>query len=137
MEKHKNQLRALIQLAMSDQEFDKEEKTQIYSIAVANNLSKEVVDELIEENIENKGNIKINYDSLSFDDRFDFLYNVIQLMKIDSEVFLSEIKYCENIATNLGFDKKVVKTLSSRIYADPSITSDRTRLMREAKKFEL
>lgn len=137
MEKHKNQLRALIQLAMSDQTFDKEEKMHIYSIAVANNLGKEVVDELLEENIKNKGNVKIDFSAMSFDDKFDFLFNIIQLMKIDSEVFLSEIKYCENIAVNLGFDKKVVKSLSSRIYSDPSITADRSRLMREAKKFEL
>jgi len=137
MEKHKNQLRALIQLAMSDQTFDQEEKIQIYSIAVANNLGKEVVDELVDENIRNKGAIEIDFSSLTFDERFDFLYNVIQLMKIDSEVFLSEIKYCENIAQNLGFDKKVVKALSSRIYSDPTITADRARLMRETKKFEL
>lgn len=137
MEKHKNQLKALIQLAMSDQTFDKEEKVQIYSIAAANNLGKEVVDELVQENINNKGDVKIDFGSLTFDDRFDFLYNVIQLMKIDSEVFLSEIKYCEGIATNLNFDKKVVKALSKRIYSDPSMTSDRSKLMSEAKKFEL
>ncbi|MEP4532358.1 MAG: TerB family tellurite resistance protein [Cyclobacteriaceae bacterium] len=137
MEKHKNQLRALIQLAMSDQTFDQEEKAQIYSIAVANNLGKEVVDELVEENILKKGSVDIDFGSLTFDERFDFLYNVIQLMKIDSEVFLSEIKYCEKIAQNLGFDKKVVKALSSRIYSDPSITADRARLMRETKNFEL
>ncbi len=137
MDKLKNQIRVLIQLAMTDQTFDKEEKIQIYSIAAANNLDKSIVDDLIEENIKNKGNIEIEFGSLSFEDRFDFLYNVIQLMKIDSNVFLSEIRFCEGLAENLRFDKKVIKAMSSRIYSDPSITSDRSRLIKEAKKFEL
>ena len=81
--------------------------------------------------------MNIDFGSLTFDDQFDFLYNVIQLMKIDSEVYLTEIKYCEAIAMNLGFDKKVVKALSSKVYSDPSITSDLDRLKREAKKFKI
>ncbi|MFT6866942.1 MAG: hypothetical protein ACJA08_001780 [Cyclobacteriaceae bacterium] len=32
-------------------------------------------------------------------------------MKIDIDVFLKEIIYCEEIAENLGFDKKEVKSL--------------------------
>jgi uncharacterized membrane protein YebE (DUF533 family) len=137
MEKYKNQLRALIQLAMSDQNFDDGERAQIYSIAEANGLTTEVVDELIDEYLKKKGDVTINFDSLTHDERFDFLYDVIQLMKIDSEVFLSEIRYCEKMAQNLGFDKKVVKALSSRVYSDPTISADRARLMREAKNYEL
>ena len=55
-------------------------------------------------------------------------------MKIDNEVFLSEIKYCEDMAEKLGFKKKVVKTMSARIFSDPAITANRELLKKEAKK---
>jgi predicted regulator of amino acid metabolism with ACT domain len=56
-------------------------------------------------------------------------------MKIDGEVFLTEIRYCEQVAEKLGYDKKVVKKMASRIYSDPSITGNRESLMKEASKF--
>ena len=58
-------------------------------------------------------------------------------MKIDNKVFLSEIKYCEGMAEKLGFKKQVVKNMSSRIFSDPSITSNREKLKNEVKKLEL
>ena len=56
-------------------------------------------------------------------------------MKIDNEVYLSEIRYCEKIAQKLGYNKSVVRELSSKIYADPAITSDRDLLKDAALKY--
>ena len=137
MDNFKNHMRSLIQLAMSDQSFDKQEKMMIYSIGKANKIPEAEIDKLVAENITNKGDVNVSFAALSFDDKFEFLYNIIQLMKIDNAVFLSEINYCEDLAGKLGFDKRAVKKMSSRIYSDPSITSDRESLKNAIKKYEL
>jgi len=137
MDNFKSHLQALIQLAISDQNFNKDERILIYSIGKANRVPENEIEALINENMANKGDVEISFSALSFDEKFEYLYNIIQLMKIDSKVFLSEIKYCEEMAQKLGFDKKVVKKLSTRIYSDPSITGDREKLKKEAKKYEL
>ncbi|MFH6983800.1 TerB family tellurite resistance protein [Marinoscillum luteum] len=137
MDNFKSHLQSLIQLAVSDQNFNEEEKQLIYSIGKANKVEESEIDALIHENISRKGEVDISFSALSFEEKFQFLYNIIQLMKIDSKVFLSEIKYCEDLAQRLGFDKKVVKKLSSQIYSNPSITGNRDKLIKEARKFEL
>ena len=63
------------------------------------------------------------------------IWNVIQLIKIDGEVFNSEFVFSEEIAEKLGYKKKVVSELSKNIYSDPSITADRDMLRSKALKF--
>ena len=126
------QLSTLIQLANADGEFSGEEKQLIYMIGKANRLKEEEIDDLVE-NPEPIPPVS----TMSDEDKFDYLYNIVQLMKIDSQVFLSEIKYCEDIAEKLGFKKKVIGTLSKRIYSDPSITADVDSLKKAVKKFEI
>ncbi|WP_421874317.1 TerB family tellurite resistance protein [Marinoscillum sp.] len=137
MDNLETHLKSLIQLAVTDQNFTQVEKMLIYSIGKAHKVPETHIDQLIEENLVNKGNQDLQFSALSFDDKFEYLYNIIQLMKIDNEVFLSEIKYCEDMAEKLGFKRKVVKTMSSRIFSDPSITSDREKLKTEVKKLQV
>ena len=137
VENFKTHLKSLIQLALSDQKFDKDEKIWIYSIGKANKIPEKDIETLILDAMSKRDHEALTFSALSFDEKFEYLYNLIQLMKIDNEVFLSEINYCERLAENLGFDKKVVKKLSSRIYSDPAITSDRELLKKQAKSFEL
>lgn len=137
MDNFKAHLKSLIQLAVSDQNFDKVEKMLIYSIGKAHKVPESEIDQMVKENLDSKGEVEVNFSALSFDEKFEYLYNIVQLMKIDNEVFLSEIKYCEDMAEKLGFKRKVVKTMSARIFSDPSITSDRERLKKEVKKLEV
>ncbi|MEQ8470271.1 MAG: TerB family tellurite resistance protein [Marinoscillum sp.] len=137
MDNFEAHLKSLIQLAVSDQNFDKVEKMLIYSIGKAHRVPEAEIDRMVDENLKSKDEVDIKFSALSFDEKFEYLYNIVQLMKIDNEVFLSEIKYCEDLAEKLGFKKKVVKTMSARIFSDPSITSDRERLKKEVKKLEL
>ncbi|MAE82565.1 MAG: hypothetical protein CMB80_07525 [Flammeovirgaceae bacterium] len=134
MDNFETHLMSLIQLAVSDENFDPVEKMLIYGIGKAHSVPESRIDELIKEHLETKPPKDLVFSSLSFDEKFEFLYNIIQLMKIDNEVFLSEIRYCEDMAQKLGFKPKVVKTMSARIFSDPSITADRETLKKEAKK---
>jgi hypothetical protein len=131
----KNHLRALIQLSIIDRDFGHPEKSYVYTIGKANRVPEVEIDEVVKEVLEAKNDGEINYDGLMTEERFDFLYDIIQLMKIDGEVFLTEIRYCEDVAEKLGYDKKVVKSMASRIYADPSITGNRNVIMKEANKY--
>ena len=130
------QLRTLVQLAVVDDKFDKSEEQMIMAIGKANRVPQEEIQEIINAGMSSRDKEdSTDFSTLSFDEKFEYLYNIIQLMKIDHEIFLSEIKYCERTAEKLGFEKKVVSKMSSRIYSDPSITTDREKLKNQVKKF--
>ncbi len=127
----KSQLSALIGLAKIDDDFADQEKNMIYMIGKANGLSEGEIDHLIDDPEDIPA-----LSTLSDHDRFEILYNVVQLMKVDREVYLSEIKYCEDLAVKLGYHKKVISELSSKIYSDPSITADRDALITAVQKYQ-
>src|SRR5688572_3181132 len=126
----KAELNVLINLAASDRKVADRESKLIHTIAKANGISKEEVDQLLN-NPKPIGSIT----SLTNDEKFEHLYNLIQLMKMDGQVFRSEIVFCENIADRLGFKKTVVAEISQHVYSDPSITADRDMVKQKALKF--
>lgn len=126
----KDQLNILVQLAASDGMMAEKELRLIKTIAEAHDLTSEEVDELIKD-----PKPIANLEYLSVDQKFEFLYNVIQLMKADGQVFKSEIVFCEDMAERLGYNRKVVAELSSKIYSDPTITADRSSLKEKANKY--
>ncbi len=126
----KEQLNMLINLAASDGMVAEKESRHIQSIGQAAGVSKEDIEEKMK-NPEPVGDLS----HLTEDQRFEYLFNIIQLMKIDGQVFKSEIVFCEDMAVKLGYKKKVVGELSTRIYSDPSITASRDELRSKAKKY--
>jgi uncharacterized tellurite resistance protein B-like protein len=126
----KAELNVLINLAASDQNVAERESKLIHLIAKANGISKEEVDTLLS-NPQPIGKI----DTLTSDEKFEHLYHLVQLMKMDGQVFRSEIIFCESIADKLGFKKGVVGEMSKHVYSDPSITADRDMLKAKAMKF--
>lgn len=127
----RSQLSALINLANVDGDFAGEERELIYMIGKANGVSEKEVLELVE-NPEPLPPLS----TMTDEDKFEYLYNIVQLMKIDSQVYLSEIKYCEEMATKLGYKKGVISALSAKVFSDPMITSDRESLKRAVKKYQ-
>ena len=126
------QLNILIQLATIDGTLATKERKLIEHIAKVNNVSDDQIKELL-----NKPESIPDLQVLSDDERFEYLYMVIQLMKVDGQVFKSEIVFCEELAEKLGYKKKVVSELSKNIYSDPSITADRDMLRETASKFRV
>jgi uncharacterized membrane protein YebE (DUF533 family) len=126
----KSELNVLINLAASDSRVEEKEARLIQTIAKANGIAKEDVDNLI------KSPKPIqNVSGMTQEEKFEHLYYLIQLMKMDGQVFRSEIVFCEKMADKLGFKKAVVAELSAHIYSDPSITSDRDMLWQKAQKY--
>jgi uncharacterized tellurite resistance protein B-like protein len=126
----KNELNILINLAASDSRIEDKEAKLIRMVAKANGISNEDVDQMSA----NPQPIT-NISALTSDEKFEHLYYLIQMMKMDGQVFKSEIVFCENIAEKMGYKKGVVAELSQHIYSDPSITSDRNMLRKKAEKF--
>jgi uncharacterized tellurite resistance protein B-like protein len=126
----KKELSLMIQLAISDNRLHEREERLIYNIGRLHGVSENEVNELIKkpEPIE-------PIEALTNDEKFQYLYMVIQMMKIDRKIFKSEIEFCKNVADKLGFKKAVVAELSSKIYSDPVITADRDELKKTAFKY--
>lgn len=126
----KAELNVLINLAASDKNVADRESKLIYLIGQANGIPKDEISEML------KSPQPIhNTSSLTPDEKFEHLYNLIQLMKMDGQVFRSEVVFCEQIAEKLGYKKGVVTEISQHVYSDPSITSDRAMLKKKAEKF--
>lgn len=126
----KTQLSALIQLARADGELSEKELSLIMHLGAAAGLQEREIIDILDHPGEN-----FNPDFLSEDERFECLYLVIQLMKIDKQVFKAEIAFCQKLAIRLGYREEVVAIMSSGIYSDPAITSDREHLRRQANKY--
>jgi uncharacterized membrane protein YebE (DUF533 family) len=126
------QLNILIQLATIDGKLATKERRLIEHIAKVSNIDDSLVHSLL-----NDPKPISDLSHLTEDERFEYLYLVIQLMKIDGQVFKSEIVFCEQIAERLGYKRKVVAELSKNIYKDPSITADRQMLKDKAAKYRI
>lgn len=127
----KSKLSVLVQLANIDGNFAGEEKTHIYMIGKANGITEDEIDAMV-----NNPEPMPDVSTMSEDDKFEYLYHLVQLMKIDSQVFLSEIKYCEEMAEKLGFNRKIISKFSSKIYSDPTITANVEALKKTMKKYK-
>lgn len=117
------QLSMLINLSLADKVLAKEEKELIFKIGVSLGLTEAQIVALIE----NPHPIPMLKD-LPPDEKFTYLFNVIQMMKIDGKVHQSEINYCERVALALGYKPGVVADLSAYIYRDPEIVTKRSYL---------
>ena len=87
----KHHLRALIQLSIIDRDFGEPEKTYVYTIGKANRVPETEIDELVEEVLNSKENSEVNFQGLLTEERFDYLYDVIQLMKIDVKTEIDSV----------------------------------------------
>jgi len=127
----KEELNVLIQLAASDNEVAEKEARLIKMIGQSNGVSKEEIEEMLKNPRRPIGDLS----TLTDDQKFEHLYHIVQLMKIDGQVFKSEIVFCESIAERLGYKKGVIGELSTKIFSDPSITADRDYLKKRTQKY--
>jgi uncharacterized membrane protein YebE (DUF533 family) len=126
----KREINVLINLAAIDGKIEEREVKLIHSIGKANGLSAEEIDQLIR-----KPEPIAELSAMTNDEKFEHLYYMIQMMRMDGKVFKTEIAFCENIAEKLGYRKGVIMELAAYIFSDPSITADRKMLRQLAEKF--
>ncbi len=127
----KEQLNVLIQLAASDNTVAEKEARLIQMIGQSNGLAADEINDMLRTPSRPIGDLG----TLTEDQKFEHLYHIVQLMKVDGQVFKSEIVFCEDIAERLGYKKGVIGELSTKIFSDPSITADRDMLKKKAQKY--
>ena len=110
----------------------REEIDLIKKIGKSNGLSSEEINECFDNPSD-----QLIITQLSDDQKFDYLFNIIQLMKIDGRLYEEEIIYCAKIVSNLGYDEKVLGEMMLKVYSDPYICSDKKTLKGAMKKYLL
>jgi uncharacterized tellurite resistance protein B-like protein len=106
------QLKLLITLARVDREVVDKERKYITNIGLANGLSDAEIATLFK-----KDHRTIIPDNLTKDQRFDYIFSLVQLMKIDERLYQDEIRYCAKIASRLGYDQIVLFDLMLYVHS--------------------
>ena len=114
-----DQLSLLVHLSKADHFVAEQESKMIHVIGKRGGLTVEEV-----ENIIDHPKPVPNLRNLPSDEKFNYLFNTIQLMKVDGKVHQSEIAFCEKIAIKLGYKPGVIADLSAYIYSDPDIVTN-------------
>jgi phage I-like protein len=113
----KKKINILIRLAAVDGHFVPKEKHFIQSICQRHGLDRHAVDEIIQgpDPIGSLG-------ALSYKTTVEYLTESMMLMLVDGKVLPSEILFCEDIGLRLGFTKKAIDGLISRIRQNMGIS---------------
>ncbi len=128
-------LKHLVQLALVDNSFVDEEMKFIINLGLANGLSEEEINLIIKDGLQKKDSSQVeDFAGLSFDQRFEYLVSLIQLMKIDGKIYLSEINYIKLFAKKLGFKKDVIAKVITRVHKDPGLSMEWDILKKEVVK---
>ena len=125
-----DQLSVLVYLSKVDKYVAPTEIKLIHYIGALNGLSKDQIETLIDhpKPLPSLG-------GLTDDERFEYLVNIVQLMKVDGKVFTSEIEFCEKIALKLGYLPGVIAELSQYTYSDPELITSKSFLRQLSEKY--
>lgn len=116
-------LNLLVQLAKIDGVVVQDEIDLIKQIGQANGMSSVDISACFED-----PNLVEDLSSLPDDDKYEYIYNIVQLMKIDGRLYKEEIKFCAKMASKLGYNEDVLLELMLKIYSDPNISADKESL---------
>ena len=98
------QIQLLVKLASIDGDVADREKSYILNIGHANNIKPGDILPLFGKS---KGEVIIP-EGLTDEQRFNYIFSLVQLMKIDERLYQEEIKYCSLVAARLGYDQRVM-----------------------------
>jgi len=114
------QISILAHLSKADDVVAEEEYRLILFIADGLGVSEETTTQIL-----NNPKPIPDLKNLPPDEKFNYLFNIIRMMKADGKIHSKEIKFCEKIALKLGYKPGVIADLSAYIYKDPTINSNR------------
>ena len=106
------QLKLLVSLAQIDGKVAERERNYIINIARANDVAEDQIVPLLEQ----RHALVIPTD-LTDDQKFEYIFTLVQLMKIDERMYKEEMMFCTKIAENLGYDNQVMFELLLHVKA--------------------
>jgi uncharacterized tellurite resistance protein B-like protein len=104
------QLKLLINLARTDGAVAEKERKFIINIGQANHL---LVAEILP--LFTADHPVEVPQALTEEQKFEYIYSLIQLMKIDQRMYRDEIKYCAKVASSLGYRQDVLFELMLKV----------------------
>jgi hypothetical protein len=123
-------LNILVQLARVDGVVVQDEIDLIKQVGKANGMSSDEISQCFED-----PEMVEDLDKISDDEKYEFIYNIVQLMKIDGRLYKEEISFCAKMISKLGYDEEVLLELMLKIYSDPEITTDKASLKSTIQKY--
>ncbi len=116
-----NLIRTLLQLAQSDGNISGSEMALIHKIAVSKGLPMFEVEQLVANPQEPHDDLQ----ALSPEDKFEYLYTIILMAKMDARLDEREIEICSRYAEALGYDHQVVQELLEEVKSDADLNQDK------------
>ena len=126
----KNHLRNLVALSSADGNIDDSEKEILIKIGIRNGLKKVEVEKIID----NPGNTNF-VPATSDDERFEQIYDLVELMLADGIAEDNELHFCVEMAEKLGFRKAVVGVLIRKITLSLLEGLDKETIRKEVRAF--
>lgn len=108
------QLKVMINLARIDGEVGEKEKQFLLNIGQANHL---LVAEILP--LFTQTHSEIIPSDLTMEQKFDYIFRLVQLMKIDEKLYRDEIRYCAKVASRLGYREDVMFELMLSVKNTP------------------
>lgn len=124
------QLKLLVNLARMDGELAIIERNYIINIGKAHGFPESSVETLFYSSHD-----VIIPEDLTADQKFEYIFNLVQLMKIDERLYEKEIKFCANVASKLGYQPQVMFELLLRIKSDKMSAEEKNSLKALTSKF--
>ena len=120
----------LLHLASSDGQISGSEMALIYKIAMAKGLSMFDVEKLTS----NPGEYQ-DLDELSVDEKYEYIYTIILMIKMDGRLDDRELEACTHYAVAMGYDQKVIAHLLEIVESDFDLNENKEELKSEIQKF--
>lgn len=124
-----DQISILSMLAKADQVVAEQEYDLILFIAERLGMDHDTAKELFE----NPRPIP-KFKNIPVEEKIEFLYNIVKMMKIDGKIHQKEIKFCEKLAMRIGYKPGVIADFSQYIYSDPNLGTNKNVLWSIAEK---
>ena len=123
-------LKLLINLAQADGKVAEREKNYIINIGRANGIFPDQIKPLFEQQ-----HPIIVPDNLSSDEKFDCIFSLVHLMKIDERMYQEEIRFCSSIAEKLGYDQEVMFELMLHVKSSEMSDKEKSDIAKLTAKY--
>jgi uncharacterized tellurite resistance protein B-like protein len=124
-------IRTLLHLAQVDGSVSGSELALIYKIAIEKRLPMFELEQLIR----NPPQEKEELNKLTKEERFEYIYAIILMAKMDAKLDHRELELCQSYAESLGFEPEVIPELLEIITSDDQLSGNKEVLREAALKF--
>ncbi len=125
-----SRMKLLINLAKVDGQVADKEKNFLINIARANGIYPDQIYPLFTQSHQ----VAVPED-LTDDQKFDLIFSLIQLMKLDERMYREEIIFCGQVASKLGYNKQVMFDLLSYVKSGGMAANEMESLKKLTQKY--